>query len=60
MVLADFDQKAVNNPSGLGGGNGRSKVDGVARIPVHGDVRNYFYFDGHAGAKKVTTYQNYY
>lgn len=60
MVLADFDQKAVNNPSGLGSGNGRPKVDGVAKNPVHGDIRNYFYFDGHAGSKKVTTYQNYY
>ncbi|MBA4146535.1 MAG: type II secretion system protein [Verrucomicrobia bacterium] len=61
MVLADFDQKAVNNPSGLGSGNnGRNKVDGVAKIPVHGSVRNFFYFDGHAAAKKVTTYQDYY
>jgi prepilin-type N-terminal cleavage/methylation domain-containing protein len=60
MVLGDFDQKAVNDPSTLGSGNGRPKVDGVVRVPVHGNIRNFFYFDGHAGAKKVTTYQDYY
>jgi prepilin-type processing-associated H-X9-DG protein len=60
MVIADFDQQAVSNPSGLGSGNGRNKVDGVPKTPVHGNVRNFFYFDGHVNAKRVTTYQDYY
>jgi prepilin-type processing-associated H-X9-DG protein len=27
--------------------------------PVHDDVRNFLYFDGHAGPKRVTSYTNY-
>jgi len=55
-AAADFDCKAVSSPSGLGGifQNGY-----VAANPVHGNVRNFLYFDNHVGTKKVTGPQDY-
>jgi prepilin-type N-terminal cleavage/methylation domain-containing protein len=53
-VMADFDWQCVNSPSGLG-----SPENYVATKPVHLDVRNFFYFDGHAGSARVTTYKDY-
>jgi prepilin-type N-terminal cleavage/methylation domain-containing protein/prepilin-type processing-associated H-X9-DG protein len=59
-ALADFDQQSIQTPSGLGSGNnGRPKQDGVAKKPVHGQSRDYFYFDGHVSKRKVTTYADY-
>jgi len=48
-ALADFDQKAVSNPAGLG-----SQRYFIPLRPVHGGTRNFFYFDGRAATKKVT------
>ncbi len=31
----------------------------IAQTPVHGKVRNYLYFGGHAAPKKVQTYNEY-
>jgi prepilin-type N-terminal cleavage/methylation domain-containing protein len=58
-AVADFDWQAVGNPSGLGTANGKAKADSVAVKPVHGASRNYFYFDGRAAARKITTPQEY-
>ena len=58
-ALADFDWKAVSNPSSLGSANGRPKADSVAVKPVHGATRNFLFFDGRVAAKKVTTPQEY-
>jgi prepilin-type N-terminal cleavage/methylation domain-containing protein/prepilin-type processing-associated H-X9-DG protein len=58
-VIADFDAKAVNNPSSLGSLYGRNKSDGVAIEPVHGKTRNYFFFDGHAAQRSVRSYDDY-
>ncbi|MGP8198781.1 MAG: DUF1559 domain-containing protein [Limisphaerales bacterium] len=54
-AMGDFDWQAVDNPGHLG-----STVENwVAMKPVHYDVRNFFYFDGHVAAKRVTSYTNY-
>ena len=53
-AAADFDTEAVSNPSGLG-----SPLPYVALKPVHFKARNYLYFDGHAGSKKVAGPQSY-
>lgn len=50
-AVADMDTNAVDNPSSLGG----SKLATMARTPVHGNVRNFLFFDFHVGGKKVTT-----
>lgn len=54
-AMADIDWQCVNTPSGLGS----TVYTYVARTPVHTDVRNYFYFDGHAGPQRVNGYTNY-
>ncbi|MGB7746144.1 MAG: prepilin-type N-terminal cleavage/methylation domain-containing protein [Verrucomicrobiia bacterium] len=51
---ADFDEQAVSDPTSLG-----SKQPYTVKTPVHGTVRNFLYFDGRAGSKKVTTYSDY-
>jgi prepilin-type N-terminal cleavage/methylation domain-containing protein len=53
-ALADFDQEAVSNPSGLG-----SQQSYIPMRPVHGKSRNFFYFDGRSASKRVTTPANY-
>jgi prepilin-type N-terminal cleavage/methylation domain-containing protein len=50
-AMTDLDQKGIyTNPS---------KAPGWAKntppTPIHGTIRNYFYFDGHAGASKPTS-----
>jgi len=54
-TLADFDWAAVSNPSGLGSLNGAPKADSCAVKPVHGASRDFLYFDGHVGTRRVTT-----
>jgi len=49
-ALADFDQQAVANPSSLG-----SQRYYIPLRPVHGKSRNFFYFDGRAASKRMTT-----
>ncbi len=51
---ADLDYLSVQDPSGLGDAG-----NWVAKTPVHGNVRNYLFFDGHAGSKRVQTYNEY-
>jgi prepilin-type N-terminal cleavage/methylation domain-containing protein/prepilin-type processing-associated H-X9-DG protein len=58
-VIADFDQRAVSNPGGLGSGNGRNKQDGVAVKPVHDRTRNFLFFDGRSAARRVSTPNEY-
>ena len=63
-AVGDFDWWAVQpatstTPPDLGSLNGRLKSDSTAVKPVHGKVRNFFYFDGHAASRKVTTYADY-
>ena len=53
-AIGDFDWQCVDSPSGLG-----SPENYVPRTPVHVDVRNFLFFDGHAANKKVTGYTNY-
>jgi prepilin-type N-terminal cleavage/methylation domain-containing protein len=55
-ACADLDCDCVTDPSGLGQvyANGN-----VALKPVHGNVRNYLFFDMHVGAKKVATPADY-
>jgi prepilin-type N-terminal cleavage/methylation domain-containing protein/prepilin-type processing-associated H-X9-DG protein len=53
-AMGDFDWQCVESPSGLG-----QPEDYVAKTPVHLDVRNFFYFDGHVASKRVTGYTNY-
>jgi len=55
-VTADFDTNCVPNPTGL---TGAGVPPGCALKPVHGNVRNYLYFDGHTAPKQVAGYQNY-
>jgi prepilin-type N-terminal cleavage/methylation domain-containing protein len=53
-AMADMDWQAVSNPSGLGNDQAY-----IAETPVHKDIRNYMYFDGHAGNKRVNGPQNF-
>jgi len=53
-AVADIDWQAVSDPTALG-----TAENTVAIQPVHGNVRNFLYFDWHVGAKKVTGYQDY-
>ncbi len=53
-AAGDFDERAVQNPSSLS-----TKQQYTAKRPVHDTVRNFLYFDSHAGSKKVTTYNDY-
>lgn len=54
-AAGDIDDQCVSTPSSLG-----SPEDNyVARQPVHGNVRNFLFFDLHVDTKKVTGYQNY-
>jgi prepilin-type N-terminal cleavage/methylation domain-containing protein/prepilin-type processing-associated H-X9-DG protein len=54
-AVADFDQEAVTTPSSLGA----SVQPFVPQHPVHGNLRNFLYFDGRAGSKKATTPDDY-
>jgi prepilin-type N-terminal cleavage/methylation domain-containing protein/prepilin-type processing-associated H-X9-DG protein len=58
-TLADFDWAAVSSPSGLGSLNGAPKADSCAVKPVHGPTRNFLFFDGHVGSRRVTTPADY-
>jgi prepilin-type N-terminal cleavage/methylation domain-containing protein len=49
-ALADFDSDAVSNPSSLG-----SNQPYIPLRPVHDKSRNFLYFDGRSGSKRVTT-----
>lgn len=53
-AVADMDTNAVADPSGLGAG-----LPNIARMPVHGKVRNFLYFDFHVANKRVTTPADY-
>jgi hypothetical protein len=53
-VMADMDWQCVDSPSGLG-----TDENYIAMTPVHIDVRNYFYFDGHSANKRVNGYTNF-
>ncbi len=53
-AAGDFDERAVQNASSLS-----TKQQYTAKLPVHDNVRNFLYFDSHAGSKKVTTYKDY-
>ncbi|HEY4414129.1 MAG TPA: prepilin-type N-terminal cleavage/methylation domain-containing protein [Verrucomicrobiae bacterium] len=53
-AVGDFDEQAVQTASSLS-----SKQSYTAIKPVHGNSRNFLFFDGHANAKKVTTYSDY-
>jgi prepilin-type N-terminal cleavage/methylation domain-containing protein/prepilin-type processing-associated H-X9-DG protein len=53
-AAGDFDEMAVQTPSSLS-----SKQQYTAKLPVHGATRNFLFFDGHSGSKKVTTYADY-
>ncbi len=54
-AMADLDWLSVQNYGGLG----TTVYPYVAMTPVHVDVRNYVFFDGHAGSKRVNGYTNY-
>jgi prepilin-type N-terminal cleavage/methylation domain-containing protein/prepilin-type processing-associated H-X9-DG protein len=49
-ALADFDSDAVSNPSSLGGNQPY-----IPLRPVHDKSRNFLYFDGRSGSKRVST-----
>jgi prepilin-type processing-associated H-X9-DG protein len=53
-AAGDFDEMAVQTPSSLS-----TKQQFTAKLPVHGATRNFLFFDGHSGSKKVTTYADY-
>jgi prepilin-type N-terminal cleavage/methylation domain-containing protein/prepilin-type processing-associated H-X9-DG protein len=53
-AVADFDQQAVTDPSGLGAG-----LPYIAIKPVHQGARNFLFFDGHVASKKVATPADY-
>jgi prepilin-type N-terminal cleavage/methylation domain-containing protein len=53
-ALADFDQKAVSNPAGLGSQQGY-----IPLRPVHGKSRNFIYFDGRVGSRPDRGYLEY-
>jgi prepilin-type N-terminal cleavage/methylation domain-containing protein len=46
-MLADVDQIAINNPA-------NTWYSQLPTKPVHGNVRNYIYFDNHVATKKIT------
>jgi prepilin-type N-terminal cleavage/methylation domain-containing protein len=54
-AAADIDWQCVSTPSSLGS----PEQNYAAQVPVHGNVRNYLFFDMHVDVKKVTGYQNY-
>ena len=56
-AAGDFDEQCVDPNTGLAGLG--SKQVFTVKTPVHGSVRNFLYFDGRAGSKKVTTYKDY-
>ena len=47
-IMTDLDQKGLNT-----GGGSPSWSANTPPTPPHGTVRNYNFFDGHAGTKKV-------
>jgi prepilin-type N-terminal cleavage/methylation domain-containing protein/prepilin-type processing-associated H-X9-DG protein len=53
-ALADFDQQAVANPAGLG-----SQRDFIPLRPVHGNSRNFIYFDGRVASKRAGSPNDY-
>ena len=53
--MADYDWAATSDPTGLGS----SVQPYIAEKPSHVTIRNYMYFDGHAGTKRVSTWQNF-
>jgi prepilin-type N-terminal cleavage/methylation domain-containing protein len=56
-TVADIDQQALNASDS--GNTSASWWEFIPTAPVHGQVRNYLYFDNHAGTKAVKGYQNY-
>jgi len=54
-AVADLDWQCVQNPTSLGS----TTYNYFAMKPAHVTVRNYLYFDNHAGTKPVTVYTNY-
>jgi prepilin-type N-terminal cleavage/methylation domain-containing protein len=54
-MMADLDWQCVFSYGGLG----TTVYPWVAMTPVHVDVRNYFYFDGHAANRRVNGWTNY-
>ena len=55
-AVADLDCKSVQYPTALG----QVYAYGYVAInPVHGNVRNFLFFDNHVGTKPVTGYQDY-
>jgi prepilin-type N-terminal cleavage/methylation domain-containing protein/prepilin-type processing-associated H-X9-DG protein len=47
-IMTDLDQKGLKT-----GGGGPGWLGNTPANPIHGSTRNYNFFDGHAGAKKV-------
>lgn len=54
-AAGDIDDQCVSTPSSLGS----PESTYVAQRPVHGNVRNFLFFDCHVDSKRVTTYQDY-
>jgi prepilin-type N-terminal cleavage/methylation domain-containing protein/prepilin-type processing-associated H-X9-DG protein len=53
-AAGDIDLQAVSTSTSLS-----TAANFVAKQPVHGNVRNFVFFDWHVDSKKVTTYQDY-
>ena len=61
-ATADFDQQCVSDPTKLGSISLDQTIsiqDYTAITPVHGKLRNYLFFDFHAGTKPVGTPDDY-
>jgi prepilin-type N-terminal cleavage/methylation domain-containing protein len=57
-AVADFDTQCTDGDTGSI--RGATKwYKNLATKPVHGNVRNYLFFDMHVGSRKVTTYLDY-
>jgi prepilin-type N-terminal cleavage/methylation domain-containing protein/prepilin-type processing-associated H-X9-DG protein len=53
-AAGDIDWQSVSDPTSFG-----SSQNYIAEQPVHGNVRNFLFFDWHVESKKVTTYKDY-
>jgi prepilin-type N-terminal cleavage/methylation domain-containing protein/prepilin-type processing-associated H-X9-DG protein len=56
-AVADIDQQALNGSDS--GNTSASWWSFIPTVPVHGQVRNYLYFDNHVGTKPAKGYQYY-
>jgi prepilin-type N-terminal cleavage/methylation domain-containing protein/prepilin-type processing-associated H-X9-DG protein len=53
-AMAEIDWQCTTDPAGFG-----EPENYIATRPVHGTVRNYFYFDGHSSNKRVYGPENF-